>query len=236
MSSNQIIQRSESFVDYLEKWLEDLPVLSLDQIVSDPEKVAIISEDMVNGFCYEGPLASPRVQGIIRPIVNLFEMIWETGVRNILLSQDSHEPDAIEFDAYPSHCVRGSSQAEPVPEIKALPFFDQMTIFPKNSISIDAQMDLGKWLLDHPEVEIFIVVGDCTDICIYQLAMYLRTDANERQIKRRVIVPVNCVQTYDMQVDLAIEIGALPHDGDFLHGVFLYHMALNKIEVVQEIR
>jgi len=27
-------------------------------------------------------------------------------------------------------------------------------------------------------------------------------------------------------------LGAMPHDGDLLHGVFLYHMAPNGVEVV----
>ena len=51
----------------------------------------------------------------------------------------------------------------------------------------------------------------------------------------RVIVPENAVQTYDMPVETASAIGALPHHGDFMHLVFLYHMRLNGVEVVREI-
>jgi len=42
-------------------------------------------------------------------------------------------------------------------------------------------------------------------------------------------------QTYDMPVETANALGALPHDGDFLHLVFLNHMRLNRVEVVREI-
>jgi hypothetical protein len=52
----------------------------------------------------------------------------------------------------------------------------------------------------------------------------------------RIIVPENAVQTYDIPVAVAREIGALPHNGDVLHLLFLYHMRLNGIEVVREIK
>ena len=99
--------------------------------------------------------------------------------------------------------------------------------------SCDIGTDLGPWLEAHPAVTTFIVVGDCTDICVYLAAMYLRLRANVLGLRHvRVIVPADCVQTYDMSIATAEELGALPHDGDLLHRVFLYHMALNGIQVV----
>jgi len=51
-----------------------------------------------------------------------------------------------------------------------------------------------------------------------------------------VIVPANCVQTWHLSVEDAEDLPAMPHHGDLLHTVFLYHMALNGIEVVSEIQ
>jgi hypothetical protein len=48
-------------------------------------------------------------------------------------------------------------------------------------------------------------------------------------------VPAECAQTYDLPVSVAGTIGALPHDGDLLHAVFLYHMALNGAKVVSSL-
>ena len=45
-------------------------------------------------------------------------------------------------------------------------------------------------------------------------------------------VPVMVTVT---EVETARQIGALPHDGDLLHRLFLYHMALNGIRVVREL-
>jgi hypothetical protein len=63
--------------------------------------------------------------------------------------------------------------------------------------------------------------------------MFLRLRANVLGLRDfRVVVPADGVQTYDMPVETALQLGALPHDGDLLHRIFLYSMALNGIEVV----
>ena len=63
--------------------------------------------------------------------------------------------------------------------------------------------------------------------------MKLRANAAGRRV--RVIVPEDCVDTYDMPVPLAQQLGIMPHDGDFHHRFFLYHMALNGVEVVSHV-
>ncbi len=85
-------------------------------------------------------------------------------------------------------------------------------------------------------MDIFIVVGDCTDLCTYQLAMHLRLDANARQLQRRVILPVDCVDTYDMPFEKAAAIGAIPHPAAFIHAVFLHNMHLNGVEIYATIK
>ncbi|HET91372.1 MAG TPA: cysteine hydrolase [Chloroflexi bacterium] len=225
--------KSDSFLDWLADWEANLSSLDLATVVVDPTQTAVLSVDMLVGFCYQGSLASPRAAGIIPDVVHLFQDTHAAGIRHFLLLQDTHEADAVEFSAYPPHSVAGSEESETIEELRQLPFSDLYTVMPKNSVSCDLGTELGSWLEAHPEVNTFIVVGVCTDICVYQLAMYLRLRANvlgQRDV--RVIVPANCVQTYDMPVETAEQVGALPHSGDLLHRVFLYHMALNKIEIV----
>jgi nicotinamidase-related amidase len=228
--------RSKPFIDYLENWLNDLPVLKLSRLISDPARAAVLSVDIINGFCTVGPLASPRVQGIVRPIAKLFTDAYAAGVRNFILTQDTHEPDAVEFGQYPPHCVRGHIESQTVPELVKLPFSDQFIVFEKNSISSAHNTRLDHWLSEHPDVNLFIVVGDCTDLCTHQLAMHLRLRANAHQhAHARVVVPENCVQTYDTPVKVAHKLGIPPHDGDLLHAVFLYNMWTNGVEVVKKI-
>jgi nicotinamidase-related amidase len=207
--------------------------MTVDEVIPDPAAVALISVDLTVGFCCQGPLASPRVAAIVPAAVRLFRRVHELGVRHFLLLQDTHDADALEFSAYPPHAVAGTAESETIDELKDLPFADLFIIMPKNSVSCDIGTDLGPWLEAHPAVTTFIVVGDCTDICVYLAAMYLRLRANVLGLRdAHVVVPADCVQTYDLTVAAAEELGALPHDGDLLHRVFLYHMALNGIQVV----
>ena len=227
---------SETFLPFLDGWVEALPQVSLATRIPHTERAAIVSVDVIEGFCSQGALASARVGRIVAPIARLFRGAWDAGLRQIALVQDTHEPDAVEFGAWPAHCVRGTDESQAVAAIRELPFFDQISVFPKNSISSFMNTGLNGWLLARPELDTFIVVGDCTDLCTYQLAMHLRLDANARQIARRVIVPADCVDTYDRTVQAAEKGGGLPHPAALLHAVFLYHMALNGVEVVSTIQ
>jgi len=231
-----IIEKPLEYINYLENWLEYLPPQKLSQIAREPEKCAVISVDMIKGFCSIGQLSSPRISAIIHPIAELLALAWKRNIRQILFIQDTHEPDAVEFGAYPPHCIRGSEEAETVDELKALPFFKQILVMPKNSIASGLNTGLNAWISSHPQVDSFIVVGNCTDLCTYQLAMHLRLDANARQFNRRVIVPVNCVDTYNMPLERAEKIGSVPHPADFVHAVFLHNMLLNGVEIVSKIK
>lgn len=225
--------QERSFLEWLSDWEAGLPELELKTVITQAERVALLSVDLIKGFTTVGPLASPRIAGIVPAVVQLFRHAHELGVRHFLLTQDSHTSEAVEFSAYPPHCLAGSVESETVDEFSALPFADLFVVFPKNTTSSMLGTGLEVWLKDHPEVTTFIVVGDCTDICVYQLALDLRLRANLAGNKEaRVIVPADCVQTYDLPVKTALELGGLPHDGDLLHRVFLYHIALNGVEVV----
>src|SRR5262249_51361702 len=142
------------------------------------------------------------------------------------------------FQEWGAHCVRGTREAETVDALTALPWFAaDVRVIEKNSTSSTHYTGLDAWL-DAPaqrDVDTYLVVGDCTDLCTYQLAMHLKLRANAAGRRVRVVVPEDCVQTYDMPVALAAQLGILPHDGDLIHQFFLYHMALNGVEVVSHL-
>jgi nicotinamidase-related amidase len=237
MSSNiNLLDRSRPFLAYLEEWyskLQDLPLRDL--IAGAPERVAVISIDVINGFCKSGPLASERVGRIAQPVADVLQRAYELGVRSFALTQDTHDPDTPEFQVYPPHCVRGTAESEAVDELKALPFFEAIAMFPKNSISSSIGTGLGAWIAERPQIDRFIVVGDCSDLCTYQAAMALRLEANAGNLARRVIVPADAVDTFDTPVSVARELGITAHDGDLHHVLFLHHMAMNGVEIVKKL-
>lgn len=229
-------QHSVRFLNWLAEWEAGLnPIALHDLLAGRPARLAVMCVDLLVGFCYQGPLASPRVARIVPPIVALFEKARAAGVRHFVLAQDSHPPDAVEFGAYAPHCVAGTREAETVPDLLALPFASEFAVIAKNSISSAIGTALDDWLEAHPQVDTFLVVGDCTDLCTYQLVMHLRLRANALGLQQRVVLPANCVDTYDLAVETAQSLGILPHDGDLLHAVFLYSMAANGVQVAAEI-
>jgi len=234
-STLPLVNESTAFLQFLEGWTASLPELRLVEVLAQPERVAIISVDVIRGFCNAGPLASERVGRIVGPITQLFQASWTLGLRSIVLVQEAHDPQAVEFEAWPPHCVRGTEEAETVEAFQRLPFFNQMTRLYKNSISSFQGTGLNNWIAAHPQVDCFIAVGDCTDLCTYQLAMDLRLEANAGQRQRRVIVPVDCTDTYHRAVEVAQKEGGLPHPAELMHEIFLYHMALNGVEVVKHL-
>jgi len=237
MSLETFIEQSRPFIRWMLEWKDRLKPISLAEIIDgEPEKAGIICVDVIKGFCTVGPLSSPRVNSIVDPITRLFENAWEQGIRDVALPHDAHPEEAIEFNQYGPHCIPGTPEAEVVDEFKALPFFNRMTVIDKNSINAGLNEKFQNWLAERSHLHTWIVVGDCTDICVYQLALHLRVSANEnQQAGVRVILPVNTVDTYDLPVSTAQELGIVPHAGDFLHLVFLYHMMLNGVEVYSEI-
>jgi nicotinamidase-related amidase len=233
MNAEKFIENSIPFLKYVADWQAQLKPLPLSEIIKgQADHVAVISVDVINGFCYEGPLASPRVAGIVAPIVALFRQSYDAGVHHFILTQDTHPPDAVEFEQFPPHCLAGHRESATVDQFQELPFFGQFQIIPKKSLNSFIGTSLEAWLDTHPEVTTLIVVGDCTDLCVHQLAMPLKLRGNVRNEKVRVILPVNCIDTYDLPLDVAAPIGAVPHNGDLFHTLFLYHMMLNGMEVV----
>lgn len=234
--SVNLSEASAPFLRYLEQWYAALPAAELAAIVGDtPERVAVLSVDMINGFCKEGPLSGPRVGALIGPVVEVFRRAHALGVRSFALTQDTHDPNTPEFAAYPPHCIAGTSESQTVSEIAALPFAGEIAVFPKNSLSSHIGTGLGAWVAEHPEVDTFIIIGDCTDLCVYSAAMNLRLEANAFNLRRRVIVPAAAVDTFDTPVGLAHELGIMAHDGDLHHALFLHHMAQNGVEIVGEL-
>src|SRR5579884_74685 len=120
------IREREPFLRYLAESAAARQPVSLREVIASaggPERVAVVAIDVVNGFCKAGALASARVGAIVPPIVDLLSRAHAAGVRRVALVCDTHAPDATEFGQFAPHCVAGTPEAEPVDELKALPFY-----------------------------------------------------------------------------------------------------------------
>lgn len=220
---------------FIRDWMDSLKPMTMNELVPEPEQAAFFSSDLINGFVHFGPLSSARVHALVDPVVGLFFRGWEHGIREFVLLQDTHAEDTPEFRVYPPHAIAGTDESATIPEIAGLPFSEHFTIIEKNSLHPAVETSFDAWWDDHRDLNRAIVVGDCTDLCVYQLAMHLRTRANALGLDDfEVIVPVNAVDTFDIPVT-EDSVPGTPHPGTFFHEVFLYHMASNGIRIVREI-
>lgn len=217
---------------FIRQWYDGLQTATLSGLAPHPALTAVFSADMINGFLCDGPLSSPRVDALAAPVVALVQSAWDHGVTEFVFLQDTHSRETPEFQAYPPHCVAGTDESLMIRELAELPFADHFTVIPKNSLNPAIATEFDAWLAQHPGLQTALVVGNCTDLCTYQLAMHLRLRANaldDRDLT--VVVAANAVDTFD------IPDGATgsAHPGDFFHQVFLYHMAQNGIRIVRSV-
>lgn len=199
-----------------EENLKNLKSLYLKDI--DLSKTHLFIVDINNGFCKEGLLYSKRLEDLINPIANLVECIYHD-IKNITAFTDYHNEDSIELLNYPIHCLENTKECEIVEELKK---FEKIEIINKNSTN-------GFFALKETKfegIENIIIIGDCTDICVYQFAITLKTYFNQNNIKKEIIVVKDLVDTYHID-----EI----HPAEFLNTIFLNSMIQNGINVVSSI-
>ena len=209
----KIINNYKSLLSNLEN-LKSLSIYNLDL-----NKTGLFIVDMNNGFAKEGVLSSPRVEEVIEPIAD-FGKVISSKINTMVAFTDTHDEDAVEFKSYPAHCLRGDMESEVVKEILAI---DNLEIIEKNSTNGFFAIDIEKY----KDLDNFIVVGCCTDICVYQFVLTLKTYFNQNNLDKNIIVPMNLVETYDID---------MVHSGDFLNTIFLNSMMQNGINVVKEIK
>lgn len=205
-----------SELESLKNNLNNLPKENISNLNLKSTDIFIV--DMNNGFAKEGALYSPRVEALINPIFNFIKPL-SNKVNRIVAFTDTHSPNSIELQSYPSHCLENHIESEIVDELKLI---ESIEVVPKNSTNGFFALDK----IDFKDVENIVIIGDCTDICIYQFATTLKSYFNQHNIDKNIIVPMNLVDTYDIP-------GA--HSAELLNIVFFNSMLQNGIKVVKEI-
>lgn len=175
----------------LSEEISNLPVMKWSSI--NKKTSALIIVDVVNGFIREGAMASQNIESIIPPIVSLMEKCKKDDVPMVAFA-DCHEKDCAEFASFPEHCVENTSESELVDEVKKAGGY---ILLKKNSTNGFHEKGFQKCIMENPGTDTFIVTGDCTDICVMQFCLTLKTWYTQQNKQVDIIVPADCVETYD---------------------------------------
>ena len=212
----EFLQNAEETLSTIYDMIKNLRRVSLSKFSGNDTVFIII--DMINGFVKNGPLSSNRIYQINEKIADLAQKMVEKRIETLAFT-DSHAIDSPEFLLYPVHCLENSEESKLTDEIARKAKY---TLVKKNSTNAFLAPEFLKWLSRHKHIKNFIVVGNCTDICVLQFVVTLKTWFYQHNKNVRVVVPADLVETYDSDI----------HHGDFFHLTALYQMRLNGIEVV----
>ena len=200
--------------------INGLPTMSLSDFA--PEKTAMIVVDVVNGFIREGAMASPLVEDIIPEVAKLMDKCNKAEIPVVAFA-DCHKEDCSEFASFPPHCIENTSDSELVDELKKVGGYFLMK---KNSTNGFHEKIFKQCLIQNPTTNTFIVVGDCTDICVMQFCLALKTWYTQQNRNIDIYIPVNAVETYD----------APGHDADFMNIAAYKLMKDSGVKFVKEIK
>ena len=150
-----------------------------------PNVVLVV--DMLRGFLEEGHnlYCGDDARKIIPNVQALLERELAEGSKVFYIC-DTHQPDDLEFQMFPVHCVEGTGESDVIGELGPYPG-ERIN---KQRYSGFHNTDLDKRLREIGPEKI-IICGVCTDICV------LHTTADARNRDYPVEVPSDAVATFD---------------------------------------
>lgn len=158
------------------------------------KKRLVVVIDMVNGFINEGPLADKVINKITPNILRVMDKALLQGTP-IIAFRDCHEMGDEEFNTFPPHCLKGTSESELIPELKAREN-DFDLIIDKNTTNGFITKEFQDYINNNQFDEV-IVTGCCTDICVYNFCNSFVYYIAENNLNTNIIIPFNCVDTFN---------------------------------------
>ena len=158
---------------------------------------ALIVVDMVNGFVREGVLHDDNIS---RVIPRQIELIEEYNKENelIIFIKDTHEINSTEFKRFggTTHCLKGTTEAELVDELKVYEGKDNSLSIEKNSTSYMEAPLFREVIGNATNINKIDIVGCCTDICDFNGTMALANYLDQYNRDVTINVHLDAVATY----------------------------------------
>lgn len=160
-------------------------------------ETALIVVDMVNGFVNEGVLHDKNIRKIVPRQLELLEEAEKKGSL-IILVKDTHNKNATEFKRFgnTTHCIKGTSEAELIDELKPFEQKDNVITVEKNSTSLMESPQFREIVRQAENLKEVNFVGCCTDICVFNGAMGLANYYDEWNRDVTINVHEDAIATY----------------------------------------
>ena len=157
---------------------------------------ALYMIDMNNGFVNFGPMANPEYNKLVPEQLRMLEKFKREGQQiNFIL--EAHDKDANEFKTYPEHCVRGTMEAEVIPEFKDYQLLPGTKTFYKNCINGMLNRDVQDEIRKLKALREIVIEGVCADLCVMDFARTYARFLDEINREAKIFVVRNAIDTFD---------------------------------------
>ena len=151
----------------------------------------VLVVDMLKGFLEPGHNLYHEESRRIIPHARELVMREKAEGAEILFVSDHHDPDDLEFNIFPVHCVIGTEETMVIPELSE--FVTDSNVIPKKRYSGFFNTNLAERLADI-QPEKLMVCGVATNVCV----MHTVSDARNRDYE--VEVYSDCVSGPDPEM------------------------------------
>ena len=155
--------------------------------------------------------------------VELIESVLEEG-EGVALISECHLENSVEFFTFPKQCVMDTTETDFVDSIDK--YRDRATVYLKNSTNAIFAPGMLADLEKSRNLKEVIICGCCTDICVLNFSLSLKTYFNQKNKNVRVFVVKSATETYD----------APDHNRDEYNKIAYSLMNVNGIEVVKDLK
>ncbi len=155
---------------------------------------ALIVVDMVNGFVRQGAMKDNYIERIIPKIEELIRLFNKEG-EGVIFIKDTHEKNSLEFKKFPEHCIKNSTEAELVDELKK--YEKKSLVYEKNSTSAIFAPYFMEDISKMKNLKEVLITGCCTDICVMNLAVPLVNYFDQENKAVKVMVFKDATETFN---------------------------------------
>lgn len=163
---------------------------------NDEFKKALYMIDMNNGFVNFGAMANPKYNNLVPEQLKMIEKFRkENEMVNFIL--EAHDKNAIEFKKYPVHCIKGTKEAELIPEFINEQNKENTRIYYKNSINGMLNRNLQEEIKTLKKLNEIVVGGVCADLCVMDFVRTYLRYLDEINKEATMFVVKQAIDTFD---------------------------------------
>lgn len=181
--------------------------------ISEIEELTIVV-DMVNGFVKGGIMADPYIKHIIPIVRAIMEDSLNSDNQAVVVIKENHDENAQEFKVHSPHCIKNTREADLISELSDLePFCYEFFKNSTSAIWATGFIDFIKEIVKNPKLKKVKIVGCCTDICVFDVAIPLKKLFDELNIEAEVVIPEDAVETYQIKPHIYDNYGRIIEQG-----------------------